>query len=89
MEMILSSSNGRHTLDASDLKDSLFTNPLASSTKGTGKKLAIVNKVDDKGNVVTDIHVLVNTNRNSKALPRVAYRGTNLAEAINKYNSLP
>lgn len=83
--MVLSS----HQLDIDNLTGSAFTNILASSTKATGKKLIICSTVDNTNNINTDIHVLKNTNGNSGYNVSVLYVGTNLAEAIGRYNSLP
>lgn len=79
----------RHQLSTVDLANSAFTNILASSTKGTGKKLALCSTVHDSNNINTNIHVLSNTNGNSGYNVTVNYVGIDLAEAINKYNSLP
>lgn len=87
--MEITAVNARHTLVNSDLAGSISTSIWASSTKANGKKLAIVTVLDKTNNIVTNIHVLKNTNGSSKELPRVVYVGLNLAEAIDKYNSLP
>lgn len=78
-----------HQLNASDLNDSVFTNIIASSTKETGKKIAIVTTLDDQANIVSNVHVLKNTNGNSQYNVSVVYVGKDLVEAINTYNSLP
>lgn len=78
-----------HQLDTNDLKDSVFTNIIASSTKETGKKLAIVTRLDNISSLITDIHVLKNTNGNSQYNVSIVHVGTNLAQAIDAYNSLP
>lgn len=78
-----------HTLDVSDLTDTVFTNVIASSTHNGGKKLALVSTLDNGNNIVTNVHVMSNTNHNSGSNPAVLYAGTNLTEAIEAYNSLP